>query len=320
MAGEWDSDDPARLLELFSLNLDAYAETDARHSLAQALARLRHRLNRNSRRGSRRNIAAHYDLGNDFLRPVAGLIHDLLGRPVRPAAASLVEAQQRKYQRMLELIEPKPGDHILEIGCGWGGFAEYAARRGMRVTGLTLSQEQLYFARRRIAAARSRRPVRAALVRLPRFRRAGGPYRVNRDVRGGWPGVLAGLFLDAGALCAPRRTRRPSGHYHRRDPIRPLCGESGRVHPELYLPRRHAAHQGAPEATCPWMRGCDGAVWRVSASITRIRCRSGISVSIAVRTGWKRMATTGAFGACGVTTSPSARPDSAPARSTWCTA
>jgi cyclopropane-fatty-acyl-phospholipid synthase len=151
MAGEWDSDDPARLLELFSLNLDAYAETDARHSLARLLARLRHRLNRNSRRGSRRNIAAHYDLGNDFYA-------QWLDSSMTYSAAlfdqggSLVQAQERKYQRMLEQIDPKPGDHILEIGCGWGGYAEYAARRGMRVTGLTLSQEQLCFARRRIAA------------------------------------------------------------------------------------------------------------------------------------------------------------------------
>ncbi|MGB5570576.1 MAG: class I SAM-dependent methyltransferase, partial [Sedimenticolaceae bacterium] len=139
MAGEWDSDDPTKLLELFSLNLDAYAETEARHSLARALARLRHRLNRNSPRGSRRNIAAHYDLGNDFYA-------QWLDSTMTYSAAlfdrggSLDEAQQRKYQRMLDLIDAKPGEHILEIGCGWGGFAEYAASRGMRVTGITLSQ------------------------------------------------------------------------------------------------------------------------------------------------------------------------------------
>ena len=151
MAGEWDSNDPTKLLELFSLNLDAYAETEARHSLARALARLRHRLNRNSPRGSRRNIAAHYDLGNDFyaqwLDSTMTYSSALFDR-----GGSLDEAQQRKYQRMLDLIDAKPGEHILEIGCGWGGFAEYAASRGMRVTGITLSQEQLYFARRRLAS------------------------------------------------------------------------------------------------------------------------------------------------------------------------
>jgi cyclopropane-fatty-acyl-phospholipid synthase len=152
MAGEWESGDPARLLELFALNLDAYGETEARHGLAQVLAGMRHRLNRNSLRGSRRNIAAHYDLGNDFYA-------QWLDSSMTYSAAlfdqggSLTQAQERKYQRILDQIDPQPGEHILEIGCGWGGFAEYAARRGMQVTGLTLSQEQLYFARRRIAMA-----------------------------------------------------------------------------------------------------------------------------------------------------------------------
>jgi len=152
MAGEWESRDPAVLLELFAVNLDAYAESDSRHGLARFMARVRHRLNRNSLRGSRRNISAHYDLGNDFYT-------QWLDESMTYSAAlfdrggSLTRAQERKYQRMLDQIDPKPGEHILEIGCGWGGFAEYAARRGMRVTGLTLSEEQLCFARRRIAAA-----------------------------------------------------------------------------------------------------------------------------------------------------------------------
>ena len=152
MAGEWESRDTAKLLELFAVNLDAYAESDSRHGLARFMTRVRHRLNRNSLRGSRRNISAHYDLGNDFYAQW------LDGSMTYSAALfdgdeSLTRAQERKYQRMLEQIDPKPGEHILEIGCGWGGFAEYAARRGMQVTGLTLSQEQLDFARQRITAA-----------------------------------------------------------------------------------------------------------------------------------------------------------------------
>lgn len=152
MAGEWTSRDTATLLELFALNLDAYDASDSRHRLSQAMTAMRHRLNRNSLRGSRRNIAAHYDLGNDFYA-------QWLDSSVTYSAAlfdrggSLTGAQERKYQRMLDQIDPRPGDHILEIGCGWGGFAEYAAKKRMRVTGLTLSQEQLYFARRRIAKA-----------------------------------------------------------------------------------------------------------------------------------------------------------------------
>lgn len=152
MASEWESRDTARLLELFAVNLDAYAESDSRHRLSQTMAAMRHRLNRNSLPGSRRNISAHYDLGNDFY---AQWLDDSMtySAALFDRGGSLSQAQERKYQRMLEQIDPKPGEHILEIGCGWGGFAEYAARRGMRVTGLTLSLEQLNFARRRIAAA-----------------------------------------------------------------------------------------------------------------------------------------------------------------------
>ena len=152
MAGDWDSDDLACLLEVLALNLDALAETESRHRLVQALVGAQHWLRRNTRRGSRRNIAAHYDLGNAFygqwLDP--GMTYSAaLFQP----GDSLDAAQERKYARMLELIDPAPGAHILEIGCGWGGFAEYAARRGLRVTGLTLSAEQLAFARARIERA-----------------------------------------------------------------------------------------------------------------------------------------------------------------------
>ena len=152
MTGEWESRDTAALLELFAVNLDAYAESDSRHRLAQVMATIRHRLNRNSLRGSRRNIASHYDLGNDFYA-------QWLDSSMTYSAAlfdrggSLTDAQERKYQRMLDQIDPQPGEHILEIGCGWGGFAEYAASKGMRVTGLTLSKEQLFYARHRVARA-----------------------------------------------------------------------------------------------------------------------------------------------------------------------
>ena len=152
MAGEWTSDDPASLLELMAVNLDALSETESRHPIAQALIAAQHWLNRNTRRGSRRNIAAHYDLGNDFyqrwLDPSMTYSSALFDR-----GGDLARAQQRKYQRMLEMVDAAPGDHILEIGCGWGGFAEYAARQGMRITGLTLSQEQLDFARQRAQRA-----------------------------------------------------------------------------------------------------------------------------------------------------------------------
>lgn len=152
IARDWDTPDLAKLLELAALNLDAYDATQRRTRLSQLWVGFRHWANRNTRRGSRRNISAHYDLGNDFysqwLDPSM-----TYSSAVYRAGDSLEAAQQRKYAGMLELLDANPGDHILEIGCGWGGFAEFAARRGLHVTGLTLSQEQLDFAYERIARA-----------------------------------------------------------------------------------------------------------------------------------------------------------------------
>lgn len=115
--------------------------------------RLRHGLNRNSRRGSRANIAFHYDLGNDFYRLWLDRSMTYSSAIFADPQEALAQAQVRKYRRLLDSLEAKPGDHILEIGCGWGGFAELAAREGYRITGLTLSREQLDFARQRIEAA-----------------------------------------------------------------------------------------------------------------------------------------------------------------------
>ena len=152
LAREWETPDLARLLELLALNLDAYDATQRRTWLSQAWVGLRHWANRNTRRGSRRNIAAHYDLGNDFYTQWLDPSMTYSSAVFRDGD-SLEAAQQRKYAGMLDMLDASPGEHILEIGCGWGGFAEYAARRGMRVTGLTLSQEQLSYARDRIARA-----------------------------------------------------------------------------------------------------------------------------------------------------------------------
>lgn len=153
IAGDWDSDDPAALIELFALNIDAFGGSKTRHRLAQALVGLQHRLHRNSRRGSRRNISAHYDLGNAFYAQWLDPSMTYSAAVFGSGADTLVEAQQRKYQRMLSLLDARPGERILEIGCGWGGFAEYAARRGMRVVGITLSKEQLEYAQARMVRA-----------------------------------------------------------------------------------------------------------------------------------------------------------------------
>ena len=143
--------DLQNLLDLLLLNNEEVLHSLPGGPAAQILNRLRHWLNRNSRSGSKRNIAAHYDLSNAFyekwLDPSMTYSSALFERE----DMSLQEAQRAKYRSICDRMELRQGDHVLEIGCGWGGFAEYAAReRGARVTGLTLSKEQLDFAQARM--------------------------------------------------------------------------------------------------------------------------------------------------------------------------
>ena len=149
--GEWETDDLAALLTSLAGGLDAMNVASAKTGPSRLLARLKHLRNANSRSGSRRNISFHYDLGNAFYEK-------WLDRSMTYSSAlfdnheeSLEDAQERKYRRICEQLQLKPGQHVLEIGCGWGGFAEIAAREfGCKVTGVTLSQEQLDFARARM--------------------------------------------------------------------------------------------------------------------------------------------------------------------------
>jgi cyclopropane-fatty-acyl-phospholipid synthase len=150
--GHWTTPDLAELLRLFIANRDAI-ESMVYGSFWGSLAyRIKHLLNRNSRHGSRKNIHAHYDIGNEFYRlwldetmNYSSALFE--GDTTRPTA----EAQAAKVRRALAECEVKPGDRVLEIGCGWGALAEEAAvRLGARVTGVTLSTEQLAFARDRL--------------------------------------------------------------------------------------------------------------------------------------------------------------------------
>ena len=157
--GDWTTDDPVRVLKVFVRNRDA-AESIIYGSFWGGLAyRLKHWLNRNSKAQAKRNIHAHYDLGNDFyalwLDPTMTYSSALFGAaPVDPHLPAdqqeLARAQQAKYRRVLEALRLAPGSRVLEIGCGWGGFAETAARAGHLVKGLTLSPAQLRFAQSRL--------------------------------------------------------------------------------------------------------------------------------------------------------------------------
>ncbi len=155
MEGRWHVDNPAALIELFCRNRAALEKAIYGSFAGSVLYRIRHLLNSNTRTRARKNIEAHYDLGNDFYRlwldstmTYSSALFDA------GHAGSLEAAQTAKYRRILQRLAPKPGDRLLEIGCGWGGFAEVATREfGVHVTGLTLSPEQLRFATQRLERA-----------------------------------------------------------------------------------------------------------------------------------------------------------------------
>jgi cyclopropane-fatty-acyl-phospholipid synthase len=116
--------------------------------------RLRHWMNRNTREQAKKNISHHYDLGNDFYALWLDETMTYSSAIFDTGQESLEKAQTRKYASMVDQMGVRPGDHVLEIGCGWGGFAEYAAgERGLKVTGLTISREQHEFAVERIRKA-----------------------------------------------------------------------------------------------------------------------------------------------------------------------
>ena len=154
MEGRWNTPDLTALLTVLACNQRALERAFYGHAWQRALFRIRHWLRANSRRQAKRNIVAHYDLGNEFyalwLDPTMTYSSALFGAdPAQPLAA----AQDAKYRRILDELALPPGARILEIGCGWGGFAETAARAGYRVTGLSLSDAQTVYARARLAQA-----------------------------------------------------------------------------------------------------------------------------------------------------------------------
>ena len=154
IAGRWTTPDLPALLTVLAHNESAIERAFHGKRWQQWLFRARHWLNANTKRQAKRNIVAHYDLGNAFyalwLDPTMTYSSALFdGDFARPLAI----AQAAKYERILSELALPPGAHILEIGCGWGGFAETAARAGYRVTGLSLSDAQTEYARARIARA-----------------------------------------------------------------------------------------------------------------------------------------------------------------------
>ena len=153
--GRWRADDLTAVMRLMLRNGDALAGMEHGFArLSEPLRRLAHALRRNTRAGSRRNISAHYDLGNDFFKLMLdeSMMYScaLFERP----GLSLAEAQAAKLDRLCRMLTLGPSDHILEVGTGWGGFAMHAASRyGCRVTTTTISPSQYELARKRIGEA-----------------------------------------------------------------------------------------------------------------------------------------------------------------------
>ena len=174
MAEEWDTPNLTALIRLGELNEKALGNAATPSKLMRLFNRLRHGQRANSRRGSRKNIAAHYDLGNHFysnwldksMSYSSGLFPDL--------TIDHEAAQRNKYLRLAEQLDLKEGQTILEIGCGWGGFAEIAATEfKCKVVGLTLSKEQAIFAQDRMEKAQASDLVD---IRIQDYRDVQGDY------------------------------------------------------------------------------------------------------------------------------------------------
>jgi cyclopropane-fatty-acyl-phospholipid synthase len=170
--GEWTSPDPVPLFALFMINAESLGDIGRAKGSARWYNRLRHRRKDNDLAGARENIAAHYDLGNDFYRE--WLDPTMSYSSARFAAGDDLEAaQRRKVSLLLDRLDLGPGKRLLEIGCGWGSLAIEAARRGAKVVGLTLSAEQKGWAEAKIAEAELSDQVE---IRLQDYRQIGEKF------------------------------------------------------------------------------------------------------------------------------------------------
>ena len=152
--GGWSSPDLQAVMDLIQTGNNDVYDSFPGMGLVRAFEKLRFWLHSNSKRQAKKNIAAHYDLGNSFYRLWLDDSMTYSSALFRSGQESLEKAQEQKYASMVDQMGATAGDHVLEIGCGWGGFAEYAAgKRGLKVTGLTISQAQYDYAVARMARA-----------------------------------------------------------------------------------------------------------------------------------------------------------------------
>ena len=152
LEGWWSTPDLQAFMDVVHADNDEVYESFGGMMLVRLFERLRHWMNSNSKEQAKKNISYHYDLGNEFYALWLDDTMTYSSAIFETGQESLENAQTRKYKSMVDQMGVQPGDHVLEIGCGWGGFAEYAAKeRGLKVTGLTISKEQHDYAVERMA-------------------------------------------------------------------------------------------------------------------------------------------------------------------------
>jgi cyclopropane-fatty-acyl-phospholipid synthase len=185
LEGGWSTPDLQAFMDLVHHDNEGMYDGYPGMGLLRAYEKLRFWLQSNSKGQARKNISYHYDLGNAFYALWLDDTMTYSSALFRTGQESLERAQIQKYASMVDQMGAKPGDHVLEIGCGWGGFAEYAAKeRGLRVTGLTISKEQRDYA-------------------VERMRKAGLSDRVEiklqdyRDERGTYDGIASIEMFEA---------------------------------------------------------------------------------------------------------------------------
>ena len=147
----WTTPDLQTFMDFIHADNDDMYDGFSGIAIVRAWEKIRFWFQSNSKRQALKNISHHYDLGNDFYSLWLDDTMTYSSALFNTGQESLENAQIAKYASMIDQMGVKPGDHVLEIGCGWGGFAEYAAKeRGLKVTGLTISKEQLLYAQKRI--------------------------------------------------------------------------------------------------------------------------------------------------------------------------
>lgn len=221
---DWDSPNLTGLLLLLVRNRQRLSSTWGMSRLSRLAMRLYHWSRRNTVKGSARNIMDHYDLGNAFYAQWLDPGMTYSSAIFQHADESLESAQANKYDRILDLLQAKPGERILEIGCGWGGFAVTAAQRGISVDAITLSPAQLAWAERRVEALHLHDLISLSLtdyrelhgsydhiVSIEMFEAVGEAYwsdymeTIKRNLKPGGRAALQVITIEQQAFAAYRR-------------------------------------------------------------------------------------------------------------------